>query len=93
MENIGVKLFNGFATSINYLENGIYLRVDSATRIVQNKTALAEIDSIMQTNQSKSKDEKRQLIKEQFCGAVVMAKYGNHKYWRVEDVVFDLNSN
>jgi hypothetical protein len=37
------------------------------------------------------KDEKRNIIKANFISKVVMANYGNHKYWRIEDVIFDIN--
>ena len=42
-------------------------------------------------NKDLDRDAKRRRIQEEFKGKVVMANYGNHKYWKIEDVVFDVN--
>lgn len=83
LDNVGVVLYKGYSTSINLLENGVYLRVDSSTRVVQNETAVAAINKIYKNCNNLGKDEKRDRIKAEFIGKVVMANYGNHKYWRI----------
>lgn len=83
LDNVGVVLYKGFSTSINVLENGVYLRIDSSTRVVQNETAVTAINRIYKNCANLGKDEKRDRIKAEFIGKLVMANYGNHKYWRI----------
>jgi hypothetical protein len=33
------------------------------------------------------------MVKENILGKCVMANYGTNRYWRVEDVVFDTNTD
>lgn len=91
INNVGVVLYKGYSTSINLLENGIYLKIDSSTRVVQNERAVEAINKLYKTYKDLDKDEKRNKIKSNFISKVVMANYGNHKYWRIEDVIFDVN--
>ena len=83
LDNVGVVLYKGYSTSINVLENGVYLRIDSSTRVVQNETAVTAINRIYKNCANLGKDEKRDRIKAEFIGKLVMANYGNHKYWRI----------
>jgi hypothetical protein len=83
LDNVGVVLYKGYSTSINLLQNGVYLRVDSSTRVVQNETAVTAINKIYKNCSNLAKEEKRDRIKAEFVGKVVMANYGNHKYWRI----------
>lgn len=59
LSNAGILLFTGYETSFNMLESGLYLRVDSITRIVQDKTVLEHINSVYKKHGHLSKDEKR----------------------------------
>ena len=89
--NTGVILFSGYETSFNMLESGLYLRVDSITRIVQDKTVIELINSIYKCNSHLSKEEKRSKVQEEMVGKTVMANYGNSRYWVILEVIFDVN--
>lgn len=56
LSGAGIILFNGYETQVNITENGLYLRVDSMVRIVQNKTVLDEINTIYKRCSQMSKD-------------------------------------
>ena len=50
IQNAGIILFTGYDTTFQVLENGLYLRVDTMTKIIQDKTALEHINSIYKMN-------------------------------------------
>lgn len=52
-------MFSGFKANFMQLEKGIYLRVDTAKKIVRNQTVLQFIDEIYRHNTDKNRDEKR----------------------------------
>lgn len=91
LANAGIVLFTGYETSFNMLESGLYLRVDSITRIVQDKTVLEYINGIYMKHSHLNKDEKRNMVQEEMTGKTVMANYGNSRYWIIREVVFDVN--
>ena len=53
---------------------------------------MTSINNIYKMNKDLDRDAKRRKIQDEFKGKVVMANYGNHKYWKIEDAVFDVNS-
>lgn len=55
-------MFNGYRSNFVELESGIYLRVDSAKKIVRNQTVLEIIDEIYKMHQDKNKQEKRNIL-------------------------------
>ena len=89
LPNAGVVLYKGFGTSFTLLESGLYLKIDSSTRVVQNSTALTAINTFYAMHKNDDKDSKRNKLRDEFRGKTVMANYGNHRYWRVEDIEFD----
>lgn len=91
LPNAGIVLFTGYETSFNMLESGLYLRVDSITRIVQDKTVLEYINGVYLKNSHLNKEEKRSMVQEEMIGKTVMANYGNSRYWVIQEVVFDVN--
>ena len=88
MPNVGVVLYMGFSTSFSVLESGVYLKIDSSTKVIQNVTALEAINELYRKYNDRNREEKRQIIKNEFVGKTLMANYGNNKYWRIEDVEF-----
>ena len=42
--NSALMLYNGYETAFNITEGGIFLRVDSMVKIIQNKTVLTVIN-------------------------------------------------
>lgn len=51
-----LMMFSGYRSNFVFLENGFYLRVDSAKKIVRNQTVLQVIDDIYKMNQHKEKE-------------------------------------
>lgn len=88
-----LTIYQGFETSFVSLENGIYLKVDTTNKIVRNKTVLQCINEIYSKYPTLSKDEKRAMIREKMIGKCVMSDYGNSRYWRIDDIVFDMNTD
>lgn len=56
LSNSQILLFNGYETKFNITENGLYLQVESMTRIVQSRTVLEEINKLYAKNGHLSKD-------------------------------------
>lgn len=71
------------------LEKGIYLRVDSAKKIVRNQTVLDYINDLYSKNKNKERDEKRTILKSELINQIVMTNYGKTRYVKIIDVVFD----
>lgn len=49
-------MFSGFKANFMQLEKGIYLRVDSAKKIVRNQTVLDYINDVYSKNKNKDRD-------------------------------------
>lgn len=84
-----LKMFPGFKANFVSMEKGIYLRVDSAKKIVRNETVLDYINSIYSKNKNRDRDEKRIILKAELIGQIIMTNYGKSKYLKVIDVIFD----
>lgn len=50
-----LMMFSGYRSNFVLLENGYYLRVDSAKKIVRNQTVMQVIDDIYKIHQDKEK--------------------------------------
>jgi hypothetical protein len=48
-----LNMYSGFKANFVFLEKGIFLRVDSAKKIVRNQTVLEYIDELYKKNESK----------------------------------------
>ena len=48
-------MYSGFKANFVLLDKGIFLRVDSAKKIVRNQTVLEYIDEIYKKNESKDR--------------------------------------
>jgi aubergine-like protein len=57
--NTNLLIFNGYQTSIQTYQSGIYMRVDLAHKVVRTDTILNIINQIYESNLSRSKEEKR----------------------------------
>jgi len=83
-----LMMFSGYKSNFVLLENGFYLRVDSAKKIVRNQTVLQAIDEIYKMHQDKDRDEKRNILQNEFSGKIIMTNYGKTSYHKIEEVVF-----
>jgi len=88
-------IYHGFHTSFNNYDGGFFLRIDISHKIVRTDTVLNLIDKIYndERNHDKPKDEKRRLVRESLVSKVVLAMYGNYRYWRIDDVLFEKDCN
>ena len=82
-------MFYGVKANFMKLEKGIFLRVDSARKIVRNETVLDFINSVYAANRDKDRDVKRSILKDQLVGQTIMTNYGKTRYLRVVDVIFE----
>ena len=86
MDNI--MLFSGFRSNFTTLESGTFLRVDTAKKIVRTETVLQTINGIYKLHGDKERDEKRELVKNELIGRIVMTNYGKTRYYKVEEILF-----
>jgi hypothetical protein len=84
-----LMMFSGYRSNFVLLENGYYLRVDSAKKIVRNQSVLDIIDQVYKIHSDKDREEKRNLLQAELVGKVIMTNYGKAAYYRIEEVVFD----
>ena len=84
-----LMMFSGYRSNFVLLENGFYLRVDSAKKIVRNQSVLDIIDEIRHRNKELDKEEKRNLLRTELIGKVIMTNYGKTAYYRIEDIIFE----
>lgn len=82
-------MFPGFKANFMSLEKGIYLRVDSAKKIVRNQSVLDFINDVYSKNKNKDRDEKRTILKTELVGQIIMTNYGKARYLKISDVIFD----
>ena len=67
------------------------MKVDTANKIVLSCNVFQCVNDLYSLHNGKSKEEKRAVIQAELCGKMVMANYGNSRYWRIDEIVFDLN--
>ena len=86
-------MFSGYKANFMELERGIYLRVDTARKIVRNQTVLQYINEIYKLHNDKERDEKREILKRELINKTIMTNYGKTRYVRILDIEFsDIDS-
>lgn len=91
IEETNLVALRGFITSFNSYKDGLFLKIDIAHKILRTDTVLTSISSIYREHEALAKEEKRRLVKELLVGKTVLGMYGNYRYWRIDDIDFDLN--
>ena len=81
-----LKMYKGFSAAFQELEEGIFLRVDTARKIVRKDTVLECINTLYQVHSGKDKEEKRNEVKKALVNAIIMTTYGKHTFYRILDV-------
>lgn len=84
-----LMMYNGYKSNFTILEKGFYLRVDAAKKIVRNETVLNFIDNLIKVHKDKDKEERRNYIRAELTGKVVMANYGKTSYYTIQDIMFE----
>ena len=81
-------MYNGYKSNFVSLEKGVFLRIDPAKKIVRNQTVLQFIDDFYLSHKESSKEEKRNLIKVELIGKIIMSNYGQTRYHKIIDLEF-----
>jgi len=81
-------MYKGYSSAFQECDKGIFLRVDTARKMVRKETVLDNIDKIIKFNHHLDKMERRQEIKKALINAIVMTTYGKSTFYRVLDVEF-----
>jgi len=58
-------------------------------RVIRTDTVLQQVKAIYFKYQDLSKDEKRNMLREALVGKIIVANYGNNRFWKIDDVIFD----
>lgn len=82
-------MFSGFKSNFCMLEKGYFLKVDSAKKIVRNQTVLQAIDEIFKIHQEKDREERRNIIRNEFVSKIIMTNYGKTRYHKIDDIIFE----
>jgi hypothetical protein len=75
------------------LQGGIFLRVDTARKIVRDDYVLDAINSIYRLHKEKDKEDRRNEVRKVLNNAIIMTSYGKCSFYRILDVVFDKSVN
>ena len=81
-----LKMFKGYSSTFQELERGMFLRVDTARKIVRKDTVLEAINALYQVHSGKDKEEKRNEVKKALVNAIVMTTYGKPTFYRILDI-------
>jgi len=83
-----LKMFKGFTSSFQECEKGMFLRVDTARKIVRKDTVLETINAIYKKHGDKDKEEKRNEVRRALINSIVMTTYGKPTFYRIQDIEF-----
>ena len=66
----------------------MFLRVDTARKIVRKDTVLETINAIYKQHGQKDKEEKRIEVRRALINSIVMTTYGKPMFYRIQDIEF-----
>jgi len=78
----------GYSTNVALTESGMYLRVGLKNKFINGTTCLDKINDL--SKKYKNGDFRR-AIEDEFVRRSIMASYGNHRVYVVDEINFDLN--
>ena len=81
IESVKVKIYRGYTTNFSLLEAGLFLSIDTATKVIRNETVFDVINRIYSDNPTMIKSEKRRLVENEIVGKMVMANYGKNAHY------------
>jgi hypothetical protein len=88
-----LNMYRGFRSNFVQLEKCLYLRVDSAKKIVQNTLVLDVINDVVRKNKSMEKEERRLEIEKSLIGQVIMTNYGKCQFYKILGINFEQASS
>lgn len=60
----GVSVFSGYYASFNLFADGLFLKIDTCSKMIRNDNVLETINKIYQISSNSTKEEKRSIIKQ-----------------------------
>jgi len=81
-----LQMFKGFTSTFQECEKGMFLRVDTARKIVRKDTVLETINAVYKQNAQKDKEEKRNEVRRALIHSIVMTNYGKPTFYRIQDI-------
>lgn len=78
----------GFATASVITTTGLYLRINDKNKLISNQTALQKINQLKEKFKNGSYEVE---IKQFFNHMSVMANYGTHRVYTIDDISFEKN--
>lgn len=83
-----LHMYKGFCSNFLECSKGMFLRVDSARKIVRSTTVLEEINSIYKRFKDLDKEERRNQVRKALINSIVMTNYGRCTFYRILDIDF-----
>ena len=80
LQDCGLKIYEGYKLTINFLGRNLYLQVDPCSRVVQMQTVLEMIEGW------KKKGWPPGRIEDELVGKVVQARFGKMRNYAVEGI-------
>ena len=84
------QIYRGYMTSVQITENGFFMRINDINKIISGKSAYKKILEIRNENPNISQSDLYDKINQYFSEhRTVLAKYGNLRTYRVNNINFD----
>ena len=83
-----LTMYKGFTSAFQECDKGIFLRVNTARKIVNNGTVLDAINGIYKKCQDSPKEIKRNQTKKELINSIIMTNYGKMTFYRILDIEF-----
>ena len=84
-----LTMYKGFTSAFQECDKGIFLRVNTARKIVNNGTVLDAINGIYKKCQDSPKEIKRNQTKKELINSIIMTNYGKMTCYRILDIEFE----
>lgn len=81
-------IYGGYETSFNMYERGLFLRMEVSHKVVRRDHILSMINNVYNSHSNRSKEEKREIVVDMLRNKIILANYGNFRYYKVADVIF-----
>lgn len=84
--NQHLQIWPGYVTAVHEFEDGLYLVMDVAHKVLRSQTCLELMMNLYQ-KYGNSPDFRNEVTKA-LCGNIVLTKYNNRTY-RIDDIMWD----
>jgi aubergine len=87
IEEFKMEVWPGYKTSINYLQGGLLLDIDYASKLLRTESVMACMDEIY--NNCGTMEEYQQQCRQAIEGHSVLVRYGNKRLYVVDKIEFE----